>query len=57
MPLTRRSDQLIAAAPVGDGGCLLRVAGTSVEQAARTIRGYLGFVPGLLGDDPWARKW
>ena len=57
MPLTRRSDQLTAAAPVGDCGWLLRVAATSVEQTARTIRGYLGFLPGLLGDDPWARKW
>ena len=57
MPIRRRPEQLVAATPVGDGGCLLRVAGTSVEQAARTVREYLGFLPGLLGDDPWARKW
>jgi urease accessory protein len=57
MPLRRRSDQLTAATPVGDCGCLLRVAGTSVEQASRTIREHLAFLPGLLGDDPWARKW
>lgn len=56
MPVTRRADELLAAAPVGDG-CLLRFAGTSVEHAGRTLREYLGFVPQLLGDNPWARKW
>jgi urease accessory protein len=57
MPVLRRSEQLASATPVGECGCLLRVAGTSVEQTARTVREYLGFLPGLLGDDPWARKW
>ena len=56
MPVTRRADEVLAAAPVGDG-CLLRFAGTSVEHAGRTLREYLGFVPQLLGDNPWARKW
>ena len=57
IPVRRRPGQLVAATPVGDCGCLLRVAGTSVEQTARTVRESLGFLPGLLGDDPWARKW
>jgi urease accessory protein len=57
IPVRRRPDELVAASPVEDCGCLLRVAGTSVEQTARMIREYLGFLPGLLGDDPWARKW
>jgi urease accessory protein len=57
MPILRRSGQLASATPVGECGCLLRVAGTSVEQTARTVREHLGFLPGLLGDDPWARKW
>jgi len=57
IPLSRRGEQLAAATPVGEGGCLLRVAGTSFEQTARMIREYLGFLPGLLGDNPWARKW
>jgi urease accessory protein len=56
-PVSRRADCLLAAAPVGEGGCLLRFAGTSVEAAYRMLRNYLGFVPQLLGDDPWARKW
>jgi len=55
-PVAQRSDQLLAAATVGDG-CLLRFAGTSVEEAGHMLRDYLGFVPDLLGDDPWARKW
>jgi urease accessory protein len=56
VPLTRRADQLLAATEVGDG-CVLRFAGTSVERVGRMLREYLGFVPELLGDDPWARKW
>jgi urease accessory protein len=57
IPVRRRPEQLVTATPVGEGGCLLRVAGTSVEQTARAMREHLGFLPGLLGDDPWARKW
>ena len=57
MGVVRRAAQLVSATPVGEGGCLVRVAGTSFEQTARMVREYLGFLPGLLGDDPWARKW
>jgi hypothetical protein len=31
--------------------------GTSVEAVGRAAREYLRFVPALLGDDPWSRKW
>ncbi|MEQ1574044.1 MAG: urease accessory protein UreD [Vicinamibacterales bacterium] len=57
IPVRRRPEQLISAAQVGEWGCVVRIAGASVERAARTIREYLGFLPDLLGDDPWARKW
>jgi urease accessory protein len=57
VPLVRQADELIAAAPLGEIGCLVRVAGRSVEQVGRRLRQLLGFVPGLLGDDPWSRKW
>lgn len=57
IPVRRRPEQLISAAQVGEWGCVVRMAGASVEQTARTIREYLGFLPDLLGDDPWARKW
>lgn len=57
LPVSRRPDQLIAVTPVGDGGCLVRIAGRSVQQTGRTLRECLEFLPQLLGDDPWARKW
>ena len=56
-PIVRRADELLAAAPLGEIGCLLRVAGRSVEHVGRQLRQLLGFVPALLGDDPWSRKW
>ena len=33
-PVERRADLLVAAAPLKDAGCLLRVAGRSVEQVS-----------------------
>lgn len=56
VPVNRHSPAIVTASPI-DGGCVIRLAGTSVETAARAIRGYLAFVPRLLGDDPWARRW
>lgn len=38
-------------------GVILRIAGTSVEQAGAVLASHLGFVRDLLRDDPWARKW
>jgi len=35
----------------------VRLAGAHVEDVRGVLRGLLDFVPGLLGDDPWARKW
>lgn len=56
-PVTRKADQLVAATPLRDCGCVVRFAGTSVERVGRTIRELLAFLPALLGDDPWIRKW
>jgi urease accessory protein len=61
-PVTLRPGRVVVASPIdkpgaGDVGCVLRVAGQSVEEVGRTLRDSLSFVPGLLGDDPWARKW
>jgi urease accessory protein len=53
----KRADLLIGASPIRDAGCIVRLAGTSVEAVAHAVREHLRFVPGLLGDDPWARKW
>ena len=56
-PVARRADQLLAAAPLGNDGCIVRIAGTSSEGVGRTLRSLLGCVPERLGDDPWTRKW
>jgi urease accessory protein len=55
-----RADLLAGAAPLGAGGeagHVIRLAGVSPEAVGRAARDYLRFVPALLGDDPWARKW
>jgi urease accessory protein len=57
LPVARSAESLIAAAPIGSQGCLLRMAGRSVEHVTGLLRHHLSFVSGLLGDDPWARKW
>jgi urease accessory protein len=55
-PIVARADQLIAATPL-DQACVVRIAGVSLEQVARSVRSCLAFLPGLLGDSPWNRKW
>ena len=55
--IERRADVLLAAAPMQDAGCLLRIAGRSVEQVSAQVRDALSFISSLLDDDPWARKW
>lgn len=62
LPLGRLAPMIASAAPLpaatsGDDGWLMRIAGPSVETVGAFIRDCLAFVPGLLGDDPWARKW
>jgi urease accessory protein len=57
MPVTKRADLLTGATPVGDDGCIVRLAGAGVETVAHAVREHLRSVPDLLGDDPWARKW
>ena len=55
-PAPRRADLLLSAAPLGDDGVVLRIAGVSVEQVGAALRQYLSVVPSLLGDDPWSCK-
>ena len=55
--VTRRADQLMTASALGEDGCILRLAGTSLERVAHTMRALLQFVPDRLGDNPWTRKW
>ncbi len=53
----RQAACLVTAAPIAGPGTFLRVAGTSFEDVRRQVREHLSFVPALLGDDPWTRKW
>ena len=56
-PVERRAERLVAFARLDFGGGVLRLAGRTVEDVDGALRDLLGFVPRLLGDSPWARKW
>lgn len=56
-PIERRGDRLVSIAPIDGVGTVARVAGRSVEDVGRAIREMLSFLPDVLGDDPWIRKW
>ena len=53
----QRGQTLIAASAIREHGCMLRVAGRSVEEVWQSLMDHLSFLPSLLGDNPWARKW
>jgi urease accessory protein len=57
LPIQRRTDLLLSASPIEEIGGIFRVAATTFEDAAREVRHLLDFLPSLLGDDPWIRKW
>jgi urease accessory protein len=56
-PIERSADLVFSAATLRDGGALLRMAATSVEQIGHTLRRHLAFLSPLVGDDLWSRKW
>jgi len=55
-PVERDASLICAASPVAEGA-ILRIAGEQVESVSRELKRHLNFVAGLLGDDPWTRKW
>jgi urease accessory protein len=57
LPIEHRARVLAGASRLGEEGCIIRLAGMSFEEVAAAVRSYLHFLPALLGDDPWARKW
>lgn len=54
--ITPRASLTCSVSPVR-AGALIRMAGERVEDVARQIQSCLEFVPALLGDNPWLRKW
>ena len=53
----RQSNLVMSASRLRDGGTLLRMAGTSVEQVGDALRAHLAFLAPLTGGDLWRRKW
>jgi urease accessory protein len=56
LPLRSRADLVEQANELDGGALLVRIAAVSMEDALHTVRDHLGFLPDLLGDDPWARR-
>jgi urease accessory protein len=57
LPVPQRSDLILSAAPLGEDGLLLRMAGLSTEQVSALIRQHLSFLAPHLGGELWSRKW
>jgi len=48
---------ILAVSPVGDDGCIVRVAAERFETASLALRSSFSALAHVLGDDPFARKW
>jgi urease accessory protein len=48
---------IVAASPLGEDGCIVRVAAERFETASLALRSSFSVLAGILGDDPFARKW
>jgi urease accessory protein len=53
----RAGSVLVAASPLGEDGCILRVAAERFESASLALRSSFASLAAVLGDDPLARKW
>jgi urease accessory protein len=52
-----RAGLIVSAAPLGDDGAIVRLAGVSVEEIGAVLRSLLGGLRTHLGAAPWDRKW
>ncbi len=52
-----KATTMVSASALPDEGVLVRLAAMSNEAAMGLIRQFFYFVPEILGDSPWARKW
>lgn len=55
-PVERQAQVVCSASQLRDG-VILRVAGEAIEGVGRELHRHLTALTGLLGDDPWSRKW
>ena len=51
------ADFVASACALPREGVVVRLASASTEVLSEAVRSYLSFVPEMLGDNPWARKW
>jgi len=54
-PVVREARLLQSASALGSDALIVRLAGASVEEVMRALRGHLAALPDLLGVDPWRR--
>ena len=54
-PVLTAATLCLSASPLA-GGALLRIAGMNTRDVGREIERHLAFIPPLLGDNPWARR-
>lgn len=54
-PVSPAASLCLSASPVGQGA-LLRIAGERTRDVSQELERRLAFIPALLGDDPWARR-
>jgi urease accessory protein len=55
-PVVAGAPMVLSASPLRHG-VLLRAVGERMEKVGLEIQRCLGFVPEILQDDPWSRKW
>ena len=56
-PIRARAPLIVSAAPVEQGGVVVRAAAVDVDALSVAIRGWLEPVVALLGVSPWSRRW
>ena len=54
---SRTGSAVVAASPLANDACILRVAAERFELASRVLRSSFASLAAVLGDDPFARKW
>jgi urease accessory protein len=57
LPVHRNAEMIESGCRLRDGGALLRISGSRVEQVGKRLKAHLQFLQPLLGDEPWTRKW